>query len=371
MSEKKKILICHRSMHLGGSEKALLALLSSYDYDQTDVRLELLEKNGELLDFVPKEVVVDTLSINDIFPTIRTASPYDCLRLLWKKKRYFSFFVYIVLYYLQKNNPKYRILLYYYFLRDTRGPTSLFDEAHSFYGLEEILSFYVAEKVNAKTKISWIHVDVSKWGFDKAVFLSAMKKHQIIHIVSKQGKDVFDAQFPQLKEKTTVRYNIIPKERIQSLSLSAPSFTDFSLGKRILTLGRLSPEKGQRIALSALKIIREEGIDVKWYFIGDGPDKEYCLTLADQLGLSDATAFLGKQINPYGYLKDCDLYVQPSQNEGFCIALAEAICFNKPIVATDFVGAREQLDGNLKALIVPCNPQELAKGIITLMGIVF
>lgn len=353
---------------MGGAEKALLTQLSLYDYTKTEVHLRLLEKEGELLAFIPQQVVVEKIALNEVFHTIRTASPYDCLRLLRKRRQYLDSFVYIILYFIQKHFPKTRILLYRYFLRDTRGPSINFDEAHSFFSLEELLSFYVAEKVRAKTKIGWIHVDVSKWGFDHAVFLASMQKHQKIYIVSQQGKDIFDSLFPSLKDKTLVKYNIIPKERIQSLSLSGPSFSDCFPGKRILTIGRLSPEKGQDLALYALKILLEEGLDVKWYFVGDGPYWGSYLLLANQLGLTEASAFLGKQINPYGYLKDCDLYVQPSRHEGFCLALGEALCFDKPIVATDFAGAREQLEGQPRAIIVNSGPQRLAEGIKTLIN---
>ena len=363
MNERFKVFICQRAMHMGGAEKALLELLSSYDYSKTEVHLGLLEKTGVLLPQVPKDVIIDDIVISNDFNTLRIASPYDSLKLLWKRKHFFSCLAYVILYYLQKHNPANRVLFYQYFLRGVQLPTMCFDEAHCFYGVDDLLSFIVAYRIKAATKCNWIHVDVSKGGFNKTFFNTIANKYQKYYIVSRQGKDIFDTLFPALMGKTEVRYNIIPQKRIRALSLSGPSFNDEFAGKRILTIGRISPEKGQRIALAALRILTDEGINIRWYFIGDGADLVSCLDYAEQLGVSGNAYFLGNQINPYGYLKDCDLYVQPSRNEGFCISLGEALCLNKPIVSTDFVGAKEQLEGDTDAMIVSCSPLELAEGI--------
>ena len=73
--------------------------------------------------------------------------------------------------------------------------------------------------------------------------------------------------------------------------------------------------------------------------------------------------FLGSKINPYRFLKECDIYVQPSRGEGYCIALAEAICLEKPIVVTDFAGAREQYTGRDDFFIVGVQVPTIAEGI--------
>lgn len=62
-------------------------------------------------------------------------------------------------------------------------------------------------------------------------------------------------------------------------------------------------------------------------------------------------------------MKDCDIYVQPSRHEGYCITLAEAKCFNNPIVATNFTGAEEQLKTHDKSLICKCTINSMAEAI--------
>ena len=61
--------------------------------------------------------------------------------------------------------------------------------------------------------------------------------------------------------------------------------------------------------------------------------------------------------------KDCDIYVQPSRHEGYCITLAEAKCFGKPIVTTNFTGAKEQIVKRDTGIIVECNSEDLYKAL--------
>ena len=62
-------------------------------------------------------------------------------------------------------------------------------------------------------------------------------------------------------------------------------------------------------------------------------------------------------------MKDCDIYMQPSRHEGFCITLAEALCFGHPIVATDFTGAREQLLNRKNSIVTGMSSDEMAGGL--------
>lgn len=79
---------------------------------------------------------------------------------------------------------------------------------------------------------------------------------------------------------------------------------------------------------------------------------------------TDKDSFLGTKTNPYGYMRGCDIFVQPSRHEGYCITLAEARCFTAPIVATNFTGAGEQLKGRPNAVVTGMDAEDMAEGII-------
>lgn len=75
--------------------------------------------------------------------------------------------------------------------------------------------------------------------------------------------------------------------------------------------------------------------------------------------LKDCVQLHGQQLNPYAYMDMCDIYFQPSRHEAYGIAVAEARVFCKPIVVTDFAGAREQLVNGVTGLITKCTEDDL------------
>ena len=59
--------------------------------------------------------------------------------------------------------------------------------------------------------------------------------------------------------------------------------------------------------------------------------------------LQDHFILLGMKENPYPYIKEADIYVQPSRFEGKSIAIDEAKILQKPIVVTNFSTAKDQI----------------------------
>lgn len=66
-------------------------------------------------------------------------------------------------------------------------------------------------------------------------------------------------------------------------------------------------------------------------------------------------------------MADCNIYVQPSLHEGFCITLAEAKIFGMPIIAANFTGAREQLEAYHNSRICSHNPDDISKAIASVI----
>jgi glycosyltransferase involved in cell wall biosynthesis len=82
------------------------------------------------------------------------------------------------------------------------------------------------------------------------------------------------------------------------------------------------------------------------------------------MGIKDKVIFLGSLVNPYGFMRDCDIYVQPSRYEGYCVTILEALCFGAPIVATNFTSIEEQLNNRRNSFITDMDADSLANGII-------
>jgi glycosyltransferase involved in cell wall biosynthesis len=182
-------------------------------------------------------------------------------------------------------------------------------------------------------------------------------------VVSDSCRQNFELSFPYFKEKLVTYNNVISPAFIRSQANEGATFIRHSKSKKILTVGRISPEKGQTVAIDALKILKDKGYDVIWFFVGDGKDRIVCEEKAVQMGLKDNAIFLGALTNPYGYMRDCDVYVQPSRYEGYCVTILEALCFSAPIVATNFTSVNEQLKDRENGLIVGMSARNIAEGI--------
>lgn len=357
-----KIFFLLSSMNVGGVEKAFLGMLSTIPLDKYEVHLGLINKKGGFLDYLPKDVKIHEIAVYQKYWRLMNDPPLHCIKELIKKGHIIDALVHLFLY-IQFKLSGNRYWFYKYLLRNEPMMAENFDLAVAFAGPYSTIDYYVCEKVNAPVKCGWIHFDVSKFGIDKGMTAQLYKNYQKIFIVSETAKKIFDGLFPQFKDKTEVFYNIVSPEQVIRLAENGDSYTDNFEGKRILTVGRISEEKGQRVAIEALKLILAQGVDARWYFVGDGKDKEYCKKLAEKLSISDRIVFLGTQTNPYGFMRDCDIYMQPSRHEGFCITLAEALCFSNPIVATDFTGAKEQLEHRANGIVTGMSAEDIAKGL--------
>ena len=346
----KKWFFLLSSMNVGGVEKAFLGLLSTLSSEENEVHLGLVSKKGGLLSQLPKTVHVHEINVYQQYWRYINDPPLWTIKALLKEWHLWEAFIHLLLYVHFKLTGS-RYWFYRYLLRNEPMMPESFDVAVAFAGPSQMIDYYIYNKVCAKEKYGWIHFDISKFGIDAGMTAKIYKTYKKIFVVSEEARQIFINRFPQFTDKTEVRYNVVPKDQIRQMAETGPTFADDYHGCRILTVGRISKEKGQRLAIEALGILKKKNLDVKWYFVGEGTDLGFCKKLVEKQGLSDDVVFLGLQTNPYGYMRDCDLYVQPSLHEGFCITLAEALCFDHPIVTTDFTGAKEQLKGRPKYFI--------------------
>ncbi|MCR5783969.1 MAG: glycosyltransferase, partial [Clostridia bacterium] len=121
------------------------------------------------------------------------------------------------------------------------------------------------------------------------------------------------------------------------------------------------------LALRAAAILRDRGFDFRWYFVGDGDDRAKLEKMIDTLSLCDKIIIMGYLMNPYPYIGSCDIYVQPSYEESFGLAVMEARILGRAIVSTDTVGCRIVLETGRNGIITPITAEGLADGIAELL----
>jgi colanic acid/amylovoran biosynthesis glycosyltransferase len=124
---------------------------------------------------------------------------------------------------------------------------------------------------------------------------------------------------------------------------------------RILTVARLSTEKGHVVLLEALSQLRSGGIEVELRIIGDGPMAPTIRETVERLDLGASVELLG-ELQPdevSAELRDADIFCLPSFSEGIPVSIMEAMAVGVPVVATYVGGVPELAVDDETALVVP------------------
>ncbi len=127
---------------------------------------------------------------------------------------------------------------------------------------------------------------------------------------------------------------------------AARTKADYVLGSpvRLMAVGRLIARKRYDLVLEAMARLIEKGRDLTLSIFGEGPEQAHLERLATELGISDRVAFRGFVKDWWSIAADHDIFVNPSDEEGFCIVAAEALMTGLPSVCTLVGGLKDYLE---------------------------
>ncbi|WP_438434855.1 glycosyltransferase [Gorillibacterium sp. sgz500922] len=364
---KKKLLFIIPSLTAGGGEKSLVTLLSQLDYSRYEADLFLLQHEGLFMDFLPPEVRVLPLPdeyrhfAKPLVPSIRHFASQGRLSLAASRLLFALVSRTAGISRSEQRNWK-RLARFLPTL-----PAS-YDVAIGF--LEKTSNYFCVDKVQARKRIGWVHIDYDQHGMDAAFDLPYFRKLDHIVTVSEECAGILRRNFPELAAKIDVVYNIVSPAMIARMAEEPP---EDLYGREegetvILSIGRLHAQKAFETAIAACRRLIDRGHRVRWFVIGEGEERGKLEELIAKNGLAGRFVLLGLKANPYPYLKQADLYVQTSRYEGKSIAIDEAKILGKPIVVTNFSTARDQIAHGVDGLIVGMEPEAVADGIERLIG---
>jgi glycosyltransferase involved in cell wall biosynthesis len=137
---------------------------------------------------------------------------------------------------------------------------------------------------------------------------------------------------------------------------------DWRAAPRAVFVGRLAVEKGLDPLIDAWPFVRAEYPGARLILIGEGPQRAELEARAAALGLSQAVELPGAAPDVTAALRDSDLFILPSREEGMSIALLEAMALGIPLVASSIPG-NHRLIGDHKhgRLASPDDPVGLAR----------
>lgn len=198
--------------------------------------------------------------------------------------------------------------------------------------------------------------DINK-NYDKQICRS-VSNYDYLVLVSKTQKSHYDKMFGRCIYIPNVIDNI-PHEISNLNSLN------------LISVGRLSPEKGFSDLVKVMNNVVKINDKVKLYIAGDGEQKNDINILINEFNLNNNIIMLGyrtqKELEQY-YLNS-SLYVMPSYSEAFGIVLLEAMSYGLPCIAFDSAKGACEILGNEKGILIKDRDiQVMANSILKLLN---
>lgn len=365
----KKILIFSQAMEIGGAEKALLGLLENIDTTKYEVDLFLMRHSGELMKYIPSNInlLPEISQYADLAVPIGNVLKKGHFKIAYGRYKGKKAAVKrvselglgdndVAIEYSHKYTAKYM----------PKISDKEYDLAISFLTPH----YFVTQKVNAKKKVAWIHTDYSRVEMDRESQLVMYSNYDKIASISDKAAEEFVRIFPSLKDKVITIQNILPEKYINKITDEFTAENEISNDEslKLLSIGRFCTAKNFDNIPEICKLIRNQGVNIKWYIIGYGGDEQLIKDKIAEFNMQDYVIVLGKKENPYPYIKACDIYIQPSRYEGKCVAVCEAQILNKPVIITNYATSASQLTDGYDGVIVPMDNQDCAEGIIQLLN---
>lgn len=372
----KTILFVMNTMGRAGAERALIALMNTLPQEEYDISLLSLVNRGEMFQEVPEHVHIlnkhpkarSVLSLGGQLALMGTTAKCFFYRL-----RGFTLLGYLFRNLRLQMKDKIRLdkLLWRVISQGTPAPAQEYDLAVAY--LEGASTYFVADTVRARKKASFVHIDYQNAGYNASLDLDAYDKIDQVFSVSEEAGASFLKVYPKHREKLALFRNIIDVERIRELShredipAHSPFLTSTATYK-LLTVGRLHYQKGYDIAIPALGLLRDRGLDVDWFILGEGSLERELRAQIRDAGLEEHFFLLGSKQNPYPYIRKADLYIHATRFEGKSIAIEEAQVLGKAIIASDCTGNREQIAPGENGILIPLSAENIADSVETLLG---
>lgn len=333
---KKKILFLIESFAGGGVEKVFIDLINNMDINKYDVTVMSIWNYG-----VRKKDLRKDVKYKSIFPNIKGIS------------RVFHNFV-------EKSDGK---LLYKLGIREKYDIEIAFIEGRA--------TKIIGASTNPNSrKIAWVHIDLAQGHWTSKVFRESTeleknyyKKFNDIVFVSNSAKEGFIKLFGDDFDNLQVKYNPIIADDVIRKSQEIVDDIEKPKDKKLLvTSGRLVSQKGYESLLEVCNKLNNDKLDYELWVLGEGWARPKLEELIDKYKLNNVK-LLGFKENPYKYIKQGDLFVCSSKNEGFSLVIAEAMILGLPVISTNCSGPNELLNFGEYGFMVENTEEDLYRGL--------
>lgn len=336
-----RVLCCSGSLEGGGSERQLWQLASQLDRNQFAPSVYLLYRRGHYIEQLPSDVSVTAFW--DEFDEQRRYWPGQIRRMQIR--------------HLEQAIRKLRIDVVYdrtFHMTLLTAPAACRARVPR---VSVVVSPPSADFQKSRERFRFLK---------KRLLAAAYRQSGCITIaVSQEVADDAAAFYGLVRSRIRVIPNPVDIEAVRAAAGSgcAANLGTTKSNNRIAVVGRLSCEKGQRLALEALRIVNANRTQLRYMdIVGDGPDRAELEQLASQLGIAEYVKFHGFLPNPYPLIRASQLLCIPSEHEGLPNVALEAMALGTAVVATNCSGSLRTLFGaNERGILIqPGDAQALA-----------
>ncbi len=333
---KKKIIIVNNNLKIGGVQKALINLLKEI-HKNFDITLFLFNLSGEYISEIPKDVkIIQCESLYKCFGFSKDESKIS-------KKLYLERNILALITKIFGRHIAIKICNI-----SQKQLKTHYDVAISYLHSGSNKSFYggcnefILDNVNASKKVSFLHGDYAKCGANTERTNKLYHKFDLIAACSEGCRRSFLSVLPDMKSRCKVVPNC---HDFNSYYKRSQENTVIYKKKciNIITIARLSVEKGIERALEAVAYIKTKGISIVYHIIGDGDERRKIEAIILKLGLKENVVLYGNQDNPYKYIPNADLLLITSYHEAAPLVIDEAKYFGVPVLSTKTISALEMI----------------------------
>lgn len=377
MSERKKLLFVINTLSAAGAEKSFLALMHAMDVMdvtayETDVLVLLAQ--GELRAQLPDRVhvvnrtysdasVLDARGQRQLRKTVLRAALYHLNGL-----RQLPYIIRMAASMQRSGGIQADKLLWQLVSGGTPRLHTHYDLAVAY--IEGGSAYYVADRVDAEKKVAFFHSDYARSGYTRALDRACYLGFDQVFTVSEEGTQRFLEAYPELCGRVRLFHNPLNMEELLHRSREVPAEPRWTAydGIRLLSVGRLVPLKAYDTAVEVMRILRDSGVQARWYVLGEGSERERLTQMIENYGLQEHFFLLGATDNPYPYFAGCDLYVHLSHYEGRSVAIQEAQALGCAVLASDCSGNREQIRDGWDGILTETDEQAVAEAVRELLA---
>ena len=336
----KKCLFLIESLKIGGAERALVTLLKSIDKSKYDITVLSIVDGGSF-----SEEIKSIKGLRYKYIASKKSSILDKLKI----KMIYRWF-----------SPE---AIYKLFVPRNNDVEIAFCEG--------LTTKIIGSSTNTKAKhIAWVHTDLkdNNWPVNCGVFSSLEEEisyyNKFDNVVG-VSNTVCERLFDLIKSKNITRvYNLVDKEFICEKANEVSDFTLYQVKINIVSVGRLETVKGFDRLVNVVSKLVDVGYDnFSLIIVGGGSLMGRLSDLLHKKKLDHIVTLTGQKDNPYAIMKGRDLFVCPSRNEGFNIAIAEAMILGLPVVSTWCPGPNEILQDGKYGILCDNNEDGLYQAI--------